>query len=160
MTGRSVALTLMIASTLGWSGCAGPPTTDTGLIGSWQRVDRPRSTISISRDEGGLHFRQHYTKGPVSVRCKEADVCSEYLRGTEMYVYRYSFTEAEQTREVLLRREGIPVDGRSTPLTEVDRLTVEPGGLELHASTIERNGQTLQPPTGPYRYKKTSDLPF
>ncbi len=159
MTGRIVALVLVIASTVGWNGCASPPT-DTGIVGSWQRVDRPRSTISISRDEEGLHFRQHYKKGPMSVRCKQVDVCSEYVRGTEIYVYRYSFTESEETGEVLLRREGIPVDERSTPLTEVDRLTVQPGGLELHASTIERNGQTLQRPSGPYRFKKTSDHPF
>ncbi len=160
MTVRAVALALVIASSLGWGGCAGPPPTDTGIVGSWQRVDRPRSTISFSRDEAGLHFRQHYKKGDLSVRCKEPDLCSEYVRGNEIYAYRYSFTEASETGEILLRREGIPVDPRSTPLTEVDRLTVQPGGLELHASTIERNGEMLEKPTGPYRYKKTSDRPF
>ncbi len=160
MTVRTVLPALLIVGTLGWTGCAGPPPTDTGIVGSWQRIDRPRSTISISRDEGGLHFRQHYKKGQMSVRCKEPDVCSEYVGGNAIYMYRYAFTEDVETQEIFLRREGIPVDEKSTPLTEVDRLTVQPGGLELHASTIARNGETLERPTGPYRYKKTSDRPF
>jgi hypothetical protein len=42
----------------------------------------------------------------------------------------------------------------------VDRLVVQPGGLELRAFTIERNHEKLPHSGGFYAYFKRSDRPF
>ena len=158
------------ARMLGWiavlavaGACGGPPPTDTGFVGSWERQGgRASSTISIREENGSYVFRWSLQDGPRRVRCDRAGICGEW-DGT-MKTYRYEFrTRLEEGGQALLvERIGTPIVENLTPLTLLDRLTVEPGGLALRSRTLEINQESVGNGEGgpSYYYRKLADEPF
>ena len=53
---------------------------------------------------------------------------------------------------------GNPLDGRSTPVHWIERVSVTPDGGELLVQRVELNHQPRT--DGPRRFRKTSDDPF
>lgn len=140
-------------------GCRGPePVSDTGFIGTWQRVDST-STISFARTESGLVFDWILDADDRSVRCDGRGRCDERFRGDKVYEWTFRAEVDTDGKSLRLAREGTPIGATTTPLTEVDRVEIRPGGLELYAFTIERDGAPLGAPNGPFRYRKISDRP-
>jgi len=157
---RRLGITLGIAMTV-LCGC-GPEISDIGYVGTWQRpLGEAYSRIGIWEGEDGeFHFAFRKEAGEVSVRCHEEDLCSEYYEGQHIYDWGFDASMHEESGQLVVRVDGVPRDGRSTPLTYTDRIELRPGGLELWSWKIEQNGQKLDKPTGPLQFAKVSNDPF
>lgn len=153
---------MLLAASIFASGCGPEPVSDTGYVGTWERVAGPASRISLRREGDGYSFRWSLKHGDRAVRCEDraSAVCGEYNKGDKIYEWSFRVRQPEGSKELLIERDGKPVEGRGTPLHEVDRLELQPGGLELTATTIERNHEPLQAASTPYRFRKVSDKPF
>ena len=135
-------------------------TTDTGFVGTWQRLDEPTSTIAIRRSATGHVFAWRLDKGDRRVDDEGEGRCTEYLDGAKVSEYVFRVEAEEGSSHLLLRIEATAFGPEGEDLTATDRLEVRPGGLELWAYTITSNGETLETPIGPYKYSKVSDEPF
>ena len=96
-------------------------------------------------EDGEFHFAFRKEAGDTSVCCHEEDICSEYFQETLVYEWRFDVRMDEESSQLVVSVEGVPRDGRSTPLTYTDRLELRPGGLELWSWKIEQNGRNLDP---------------
>jgi hypothetical protein len=140
-------------------GACGGVVSDTGFIGSWRRTDGVASSISLSRGPDGYHLRWSRRDGPVSVRCDVPDVCAAFSGGTKLFEYRFRVFEREGSPDLFVECKGEGA-APAPPLSYVDRLVLQPGGLELWSYTIERDGAPLDAPEDPIRFAKTADKPF
>jgi uncharacterized membrane protein len=136
------------------------PVSDTGYFGTWERLGEQPSRISLRRDGDGYRFRWSLDDGPQSVHCDDHGVCTEFFQGDRLYEWSFRAYREAGSEELRLERVRKSLDEDAAPLQEVDRLVVQPGGLELRAFTIERNHEKLPHSGGFYAYFKRSDRPF
>lgn len=141
-------------------GCA-EPLSDTGFVGRWSRGERA-AVIHIGSEEQGLTFcAEKLPLGQAQQTiCDGPDRSIVYSGAEPSYAYEYRLGPGADERELLLEASGAPIgDRRGTPIRWKDRLTLEPDGLAFVSETFERNGEPLDPPAGPYLYRKLSDRP-
>jgi len=141
--------------------CAGPPVTDTGFSGRWERrVGQSRSVVSIWDEDGVLEYCwTKWTADGKSVHCVGPGSSEVRIQGET--IYRYTFRVRGEVAEGQLTVEvtGEPLVDRTTPIRWVDRVVLRPGGLELWSYQIELNGRPRATPAGPYKFVKISDRP-
>lgn len=138
-------------------GCA-RDVSDTGYEGTWQRTSDALSSISLRKEGQGYRFRWSLRDDVRSIRCDEQQLCEEVREGEKVYEYRFRVFERDNA--VFVECTGTPIDARFPPLHYLDRLALEHGGLELLSTTVEQDGQKLDPPPAPLRFVKVSDRPF
>lgn len=147
-------------------GCSAAPTPALDSVpddytGTWSRVAGTDSKFSLRRvSDGSYRFRWVVDQGARNVRCDEVNRCIEFHEHSKIYEWTFVLTRAEEDGHLYIERQGTPILQGLTPLSEVDRLELQPGGQELWAYTIERNGEQLESPTGPYKYVLLSPDPF
>lgn len=134
--------------------------TDTGYSGTWQRMAGSPSSISLRQGAEGWEFRWSARDAARTIVCESAGVCDELRDGKKVYRYNFRVFEDGQDRGLHVECTGEPVDSEMMPMRYIDRLVVQPGGLELWSYMIELNAEKLDEPRGPVRFAKTSDVPF
>jgi hypothetical protein len=159
-----VAAAAVIATTaLDLMGCGGADVgrpTPTGFVGTWKRADGTPSVISIRRDAEAYRFRWTLRDGPTSVKCDEPDRCFVYDSGTRVYEYRFRvFERPDASDHLFVECVGTPIE-KGEPTRYLDRMSLQPGELELWSQTIERGDLQLAEPEAPLRFVKTADEPF
>jgi hypothetical protein len=141
------------------TGCD-PGVTDTGYSGTWQRLAGSPSSISLREGAEGWEFRWSARDAARTIVCTAAGLCDEVRDGKKVYLYRFRVFEGADDGGLHIECTGEPVDSEMVPMRYVDRLVVQPGGMELWSYMIEMNGEKLDEPRGPVRFSKTSDVPF
>jgi hypothetical protein len=135
--------------------------TDTPFSGTWERGRDTfsRSVIAISNEAGEFRFRvDRYNDGAHVLRCPRQGVCAIYDGDAPVYelIFDVKFDEGEDA--LFVDCTGTPLDGISTPVHWVERLSVTADGTELLVQRVELN---RRPRTdGPRRFQKISDDPF
>jgi hypothetical protein len=127
--------------------------------GTWERTAGSPSRISLRPAGDGYAFRWRLEQGARRVECERDNVCFEYSGENKIYEWTFR-TLRGADGQPRIERDGRPIDPTTTPLKELDRLELQPGGTELWVFTIERNGEVLDTPTGPYKFRKVSDEPL
>jgi hypothetical protein len=146
-------------------GCAGPAEiSDSGYTGRWERrIGRTRSVVSFWEEGGEMRFcwNQITENVPRRIRCDSKGVAEYLVNREKIYEYRFRTSVEETTGHLLLHVEGAPpVEGEATPIVWVDRLELQPGGLELWSYRLELNDTVHPKPMGPVKFVKISDDPF
>ncbi len=135
---------------------------DTGFIGKWQRqIGNSESTFALWQEGDGYGFC--WTQPPSElgreVLCVATGHSEERVRGQKVYEYRFEVRPEQGSDHLLVSVQGTPINPLSTPIQWVDRLVLQPGGLELWVYQIELNGQPRPNPSEPYKFTKVSDDP-
>lgn len=152
---RAVPIVLAVAA-----GACGPRVSDTGYVGLWQReAQTGPSRIAIWRVGDEYRFASIVEGKDRKVDCDEHGDCDEIVDGQLIYRWHYRAFLGDGDDTLYVECRGEPAIEGNTPLTYVDRLELQPGGLELHSFTVQRNRFKLPRPGGPYVFVKVSDRP-
>jgi hypothetical protein len=145
----------------------GPSVSDTGLVGTWRRTfgEHGRSEVAFWKAADGTYrFRANRFNhdGMHELRCGAEGPCLEY--GTEpepYYEYHYRVFERPGESGLFVECDGRP-HGTSpaTPLQQIERFDVEPGGLVLKVWLVEQNHRTARATMPRTQFDKVSDDPF
>jgi hypothetical protein len=143
------------------SGACSSGATDTVYSGRWEKGQdsRSHSIIAIWNEGGEYRFRvDRYQSGVHELRCPRDGACTIYDGDAPSYelVFRANFDE--QRNALFVDCSGTPLDGKSTPVHWVERVSVTPDGEELLVQRVELNHEPRS--DGPRRFSKTSDDPF
>jgi len=135
--------------------------TDTVYSGTWERGrdTLSRSVIAIWNERGEYRFRVDRYQGKVhSLRCPLEGACAIYDGDAPVFelVFEANFDEREDA--LFVDCAGTPLDGVSTPVDWIERISVSADGEELLVRRVELNGQPRT--DGPRRFQKISDDPF
>jgi hypothetical protein len=159
--GSTVTSLLAVALLCAAVSCSSKPT-DTVFSGRWERGRDTfsHSIISIRNEGGTFIFRvDRYLEGEHTLRCpREGGPCTIYDGDAPVYELTFETRLDEGDNALLVECEGKPLDGKSTPVQWVERVTVAPDGSELLVQRIELNHQ--QRTDGPRHFAKLSDDPF
>ena len=135
--------------------------TDTVYSGRWERGPgtSSHSIVAIWNEGGEYRFRvNRYRDGIHELRCPREGACAIYDGDAPVYELVFLAKFDEEREALFVDCEGTPLDGRSTPVHWVERISVTPDGAELLAQRVELNHQPRT--DGPRRFRKTSDDPF
>jgi hypothetical protein len=163
---RARAAAALLAATL--AACRGAPeVSDTGYVGSWEREIRGgRSVISLWEAEGELRLRWNKTPDPEfasagtfsTVRCGTSGPCTEFAGQAPVYEYTFRTFRREGQDDLFVECVGEPAAPGVSRLQYVDRLELQPGGLELWSYMVELNGAPRE--SLPIKHRKVSNDPF
>jgi hypothetical protein len=164
---RSARLLAGLALALGLAGC-GPSISDTGLLGTWRRTfgDHGRSEVAFWKAaDGGYRFRANRFNqdGVHELRCGAEGPCLEYgTQADPYYEYEYRVFERPGESGMFVECQGRPHGNSSaTPMHQIERFDIEPGGRVLEVWLIEQNHVRAQTTTNPRaKFDKVSDDPF
>jgi hypothetical protein len=135
--------------------------TDTVYSGRWERGQDTfsHSIVAIWNENGEYRFRvDRYHDGAHELRCPPEGACAIYDGDAPVYELVFQTKFDEQQDALFVDCAGTPLDGKSTPVHWVERVTVTPDGSELLVQRVELNHQPRT--DGPRRFRKTSDNPF
>lgn len=155
-----VALWAVLAMAVVATGCS-TGLEDTVFTGRWERGEGTfsRSVVAIWKQAGEYRYRVDRFQDDVHVlRCPREGACT--IHDGDAPTYELVFVaKFDQEREVLfVECSGSPLDGKSTPVDWVDRVSVTPDGSELLVQRVELNHEPRT--DGPRRFTKISDRPF
>ena len=151
-------VTLAISVVIG--GCSSD-ITDTVYSGRWERGEGTfsHSIIAIWNEDGVYRFVvDRYLNDVHELRCPREGACTIYDGDAPTYELIFQAKFDERQDALFVDCSGTPLDGKSTPVHWVERVSVTPDGGELLVQRVQLN---YQPRTdGPRRFRKTSDDPF
>jgi hypothetical protein len=135
--------------------------TDTVFSGRWERGKgkSSHSIVAIWNEGGEYRFRvNRYHDDVHALRCPREGACAIYEGDAPSYELLFVAKFDEARDALFVECIGSPLDGMSTPVHWVERVSVTPDGAELLVQRVELNHEPRT--DGPRRFKKTSDNPF
>jgi hypothetical protein len=156
IAGVILALSAVIVGACGTGG------TDSGFNGTWVRTARgkDRSIVAIWQDDGRYRFavNRYNVEGAHHLRCTPEGDCAYFDGHAPYYALEFAVRADTDDEAIYVDCRGDPFDGkRGTPIRWVERITLEPGGLELRVQRVELNGEALE--SIPRLFTKQSDAP-
>ena len=147
-------------------GC-GPSVSDTGYVGTWRRSfgEQARSEVAFWKTPDGTYrFRANRfgADGTHELRCGAEGPCLEYGKEPEpFYEYHYRAFERPGETGLFVDCEGRPHGTHeATPLQQVERFVLAPGGLVLEVRLVEQNHVVPGREVVRARFNKVSNDPF
>ena len=143
------------------AGACSSDLTDTVYSGRWERGRDTfsHSIIAIWNDGGEYRFRvDRYQDGFHALRCPQEGTCVMYEGDAPVYELDLVAKFDDESDALFVDCSGTPLDGKSTPVHWVERVSVTPDGRELLVQRVELNHEPRT--DGPRRFRKTSDSPF
>jgi hypothetical protein len=134
---------------------------DTVFSGRWERGQGTfsHSIVAIWKKGGEYRFRVDRFQNEVHVlRCPLEGACTIYDGDAPSFELVFEAELDDQGEALVVECSGTPLDGKSTPVHWVERVSVTPDGSELLVQRVELNHQPRT--DGPRRFDKTSDDPF
>ena len=135
--------------------------TDTPFSGTWERGRdaSSRSVIEISNEDGEYRFRvDRYSDSLHTLRCPREGACAIYDGDAPFYELIFDVKFDEEEDALFVDCAGTPLDGISTPVHWVERISVTADGAELLVQRVQLNRQPRM--DGPRRFQKISDDPL
>ena len=134
---------------------------DTRYSGTWERGRDTfsRSVIAIWNERGEYRFRvNRYQEDVHQLRCPREGACAIYDGDAPVYQLIFDVRFDEEEDALFVDCAGTPLDGISTPVHWVERISVTADGAELLVQRVQLNRRPRM--DGPRRFQKISDDPL